>query len=211
MSRRNRQSLDMWEPKTRLGRMVKDGQITNIVEIFEEGYKIKEIEIVDMLVPNLQDDVIDINLVQRQTDAGETSKFTALVAVGNRDGLLGLGIGKAPRVRNAIEKGISIAKLNIHPVKRGCGSWECDCGEQHSIPFEVKGKAGSVRVTLLPAAQGVGLVAGDTAKAVLVMAGIKDCWSKSIGKTSTRNSFAFATFNALKRTMEIMTPQDWTR
>lgn len=211
MSRRSRQSLDMWEPRTKLGRMVKDGQITNIIEVFEEGYKIKEIEIVDMLAPNLQDDVIDINLVQKQTDAGETSKFTALVAVGDRNGLLGLGLGKAPRVRNAIEKGINIAKMKIHPIKRGCGSWECDCNEQHSIPFKLKGKAGSVRVILLPAAQGVGLVAGDTAKAVLSMAGIKDCWSKSLGKTSTKNSFAFATFNALKKTMEIMTPQDWTR
>jgi small subunit ribosomal protein S5 len=164
-----------------------------------------------MLVPELRDEVIDIALVQKQTDAGESSRFLAIVAIGNERELLGLGIGKAPRVRNAIEKGIRIAKLNIHPVKRGCGSWECDCGDPHTLPFKVTGKAGSVRLSLFPAPQGIGLVAGDTAKTVLRMAGIKDCWSKSIGKTQTTISFAFATFDALKETVRIMTPQDWTR
>jgi small subunit ribosomal protein S5 len=200
-----------WEPKTQLGRMVQEGLITSLNEIFSQGYKIKEVEIVDMLAPDLRDDVIDINLVQKQTDAGESSRFTALMAVGNSNGLVGLGIGKAPRVRNAIEKGIRIAKLNIHPLKMGCGSWECDCGEPHTIPFKVTGKEGSVSVTLIPAPQGIGLVAGDTAKAVLRIAGIKDCWSKSIGKTATTTSFAYATFDALKQTMKIMTVQDWTR
>lgn len=211
MSNRETESLDQWEPKTQLGRMVKEGLITSFYEVFEQGYKIKEVEIIDILAPNLRDEVIDINLVQKQTDAGESSRFTALVAVGNQNGLLGLGIGKAPRVRNAIEKGIRIAKLNVHPVKRGCGSWECDCGETHTMPFKTVGKEGSVKVTLLPAPQGIGLVAGDTAKTVLRIAGIRDCWSKSLGKTATSNSFAFATFDALKETMRIMTSEDWTR
>jgi small subunit ribosomal protein S5 len=211
MSRGREDTLDQWKPKTHLGRMVQEGQITNINDIFEQGYRIKEVNIVEMLVPELEDEVIDINLVQRQTDAGEISRFTALVAIGNKKGLLGLGIGKAPRVRNAIEKGIREAKLNIHPVKRGCGSWECDCNEPHTIPFKVSGKAGSVKVTLFPAPKGLGLVAGDTSKAVLNIGGIEDCWTKSIGKTATTNSFALATFNALKQTMRIMTTKDWTR
>ncbi len=212
MSNRRRsqqEALERWAPKTQLGRMVLDGQISSIYEIFEEGYKIKEVEIIDVLVPDLRDNVIDINLVQKQTDAGERSRFRAIVVVGNGDGLVGVGAGKAPRVRNAIEKGIRDAKMNLYPVRRGCGSWECDCGEPHSLPFTVKGKSGSVVVTLMPGAKGLGLVAGETAKAVLNLAGIKDCWSKSVGATRTTTSFAYATFEALKNTMKIMTPRDW--
>ncbi|MCK4400639.1 30S ribosomal protein S5 [Candidatus Bathyarchaeota archaeon] len=209
MSRRRENPLDNWVPKTQLGRQVYEGQVSSIYEIFEEGHRIKEVEIVDVLVPDLKDEVININLVQKQTDAGESSRFTALVAVGNENGLIGIGLGKAKRVRNAIEKGIRLAKLSLHPIRMGCGSWECDCGEGHTLPFKVRGKAGSVVVTLLPGPQGLGLVAGDTAKVVLKMSGIKDCWSKSIGKTTTTNSFAFATFEALKQTMSIMTPKDW--
>jgi small subunit ribosomal protein S5 len=209
LSRRRENPLDNWVPKTQLGKQVYEGQVSSIYEIFEEGFKIKEVEIVDVLVPGLKDEVININLVQKQTDAGESSRFTALVAVGNENGLIGIGLGKAKRVRNAIEKGIRLAKLNLHPVRMGCGSWECDCGEGHTLPFKVQGKAGSVVVTLLPGPQGLGLVAGDTAKVVLKMSGIKDCWSKSVGKTTTTNSFAFATFEALKQTMSIMTPRDW--
>ena len=207
--REQQEALDQWKPKTTLGRMVQSGQVTSIYEIFNEGYPIKEVEIIDILVPDLRDEVIDINLVQKQTDAGERSRFRAIVAVGNGDGLIGIGTGKAPRVRNAIEKGIRNAKMKLYPIRRGCGSWECDCGEPHTLPFKVKGKSGSVRITLLPAAKGLGLVAGDTAKVVLNLAGIKEGWSKSIGHTSTPTSFAFATFNALKQTMKIMTPSDW--
>jgi small subunit ribosomal protein S5 len=209
LSRRRENPLDNWVPKTQLGRQVYEGQVSSIYEIFEEGFKIKEVEIVDVLVPGLKDEVININLVQKQTDAGESSRFTALVAVGNENGLIGVGLGKAKRVRNAIEKGIRLAKLNLHPIRMGCGSWECDCGEGHTLPFKVRGKAGSVVVTLLPGPQGLGLVAGDTAKVVLKMSGVKDCWSKCIGKTTTTNSFAFATFEALKQTMSIMTTRDW--
>jgi small subunit ribosomal protein S5 len=210
LSRRRENPLENWIPKTELGRRVLEGQISSIYEIFEEGYKIKEVEIVDALVPDLKDEVINISLVQKQTDAGESSRFTALVAVGNENGLIGLGLGKAQRVRNAIEKGIKLAKMNLYPIRRGCGSWECDCGERHTLPFKVIGKAGSVTVTLLPGPQGLGLVAGDTAKQVLRLAGIKDCWSDSRGKTTTTTSFAFATYDALKQTMVVMTPSDWT-
>ena len=203
-------SLEDWVPCTQLGKMVKEGQITSIQDIFREGYKVREVEIIDFLVQDLKDEVIDIAMVQKQTDAGENSRFRAVVAVGNGNGLIGLGTGKAKRVRNAIEKGIRIAKLNLYPIQRGCGSWECGCGETHSLPFRVRGKAGSVVLTLLPGPQGLGLVVGDTAKVVLQLAGIKDCWSKVTGTTTTTTSFAFATFEALKQTDKIMTPQEWT-
>jgi len=198
-----------WRPRTELGRMVMEGKITSIYEIFEMGYRIKEVEIVDALLPDLVDEVIDITLVQKQTDAGERSRFRALVAVGNMDGLVGVGLGKAQRVRTAIEKAIRDAKLNIYPIRRGCGSWECGCGEPHSLPFKVWGKCGSVEVTLIPGPKGLGLVIGDTAKTVLRLAGVKDCWSKTRGDTRTAVSFAYATFNALKMTWKMMTPRDW--
>lgn len=200
-----------WVPKTRLGRMVIEGRITSFNEIFQQGWKIREVGIVDFLLPDVKDEVIDINLVQKQTDSGERSKFRALVAVGNGDGFVGLGEGKAPRVRNAIEKGIANAKLSIFPVQRGCGSWECACGETHSLPFKVVGKSGSVKVQLMPGPKGLGVVSGETTKVVLRLAGIKDCWSKSFGSTKTVVSTAHATFNALRQTASVMTTVDWAR
>jgi len=207
---RRESPLESWVPRTRLGRMVLEGQIASVYEVFQEGQRIKEVEIVDVLVPELRDEVIDINLVQKQTDAGERSRFRAVVAVGNSDGLIGLGAGKAVRVRNAIENGIRDAKFNLYPIRRGCGSWQCDCGEPHTLPFKVTGKCGSVVVTLIPGPKGLGLVVGDNAKSILRLAGIQDCWSKSKGATQTPTSFAMATFEALKETTRIMTPKDWS-
>ena len=94
-------------------------------------------------------------------------------------------------------------------MRRGCGSWECSCGEPHSIPFKVEGKAGSVRVTLLPAPKGVGLVIGDSAKVVLRLAGIKDIWSKTKGETRTTVNFVKAVYEALKNTYKFKHPKDW--
>jgi len=199
-----------WVPRTSLGRMVLEGKITSLDEIFSQGYKIREAEIVDTLLANLRQEVLNINLVQKQTDAGEKSRFKALVVVGNNDGYFGLGTGKAKQVRSAIEKGTVDAKLNIFPVRRGCGSWQCDCGEKHSVPFRVIGKCGSVTIELKPAPKGVGVVASEVPKAVINFTGIRDCWVKSRGSTRTTPSFAQATANALKNTYQIVTPEDWT-
>ncbi|MEM2242764.1 MAG: 30S ribosomal protein S5, partial [Candidatus Bathyarchaeia archaeon] len=105
-------SLEQWVPRTRLGKLVQEGKITSIEEVFTEGLPIREPQIVDVLLPDLQEEVININLVQKQTDAGERSRFKAIVAVGNRDGYLGLGAGKASQVRTAIEKAAMNARLN---------------------------------------------------------------------------------------------------
>lgn len=206
MSRFNRQE---WIPRTSLGKMVLEGRLTSLTEIFNQGYKIQEPEIVDTLITDLQQEVLDINLVQKQTDAGEKSRFKALVVVGNYDGVFGLGVGKAKQVRAAIQKATIDAKLNITPVKRGCGSWECGCRDPHSIPFVVVGKCGSVRIQLLPGPRGLGVVAGQVAKKVISFVGIKDCWSKSYGSTRTVPSFAYATYDALKNTYQMVSPTDW--
>jgi small subunit ribosomal protein S5 len=203
--------LDEWVPKTRLGKMIQEGKITSIDEVFLSGLKISEPQIVDALIPDLQEEVINVNLVQKQTDAGEKSRFKAIVAVGNRDGYIGLGAGKASQVRTAIEKAAVAARLNIVPVKRGCGSWECGCGKPHSVPFQVEGKCGGVRVVIVPGPRGLGLVASEVAKVILGLAGVKDLWMRSYGSTRTVPSFAFAVFDALKKTYKLITQADWVR
>lgn len=213
MSSRTRlkEAVEEWVPRTKLGRLIQEGKITSIEEIFMEGYRIREPEIVDILLPDLEEEVININLVQKQTDAGEQSRFKAIVAIGNRDGYVGLGSGKARQVRTAIEKAALDARLNVTPVRRGCGSWECGCGKPHSLPFQVRGKCGSVEVVLIPGPRGLGLVASEIAKIILSLAGIKDCWTRSYGSTRTVPSFAYAVFDALKKTYAIVTPSDWVR
>jgi len=202
-------SLEQWVPKTRLGKMIQEGRITSIEEIFMAGLQLREPQIVDTLLPDVQEEVINVNLVQKQTDAGEKSRFKAIVAVGNRDGYIGLGFGKASQVRNAIEKAAADARLKIVPVRRGCGSWECGCGKHHSIPFKIEGKCGSVRIDVIPGPRGLGLVASEVAKVILGLAGIKDCWTRSFGSTRTVPSFAYAVFDALRKTYSLITPTDW--
>lgn len=206
-----RSGEETWIPRTRLGRMVSEGRISSIEEIFTEGMKIREPEIVDTLLPELQEEVVNISLVQKQTDAGEKSRFKAIVAIGNRDGYIGLGSGKADQVRAAIDKAAVDARLNIIPIRRGCGSWECGCGRQHSLPFRVIGRCGSVEIHLIPGPRGLGLVASEVAKILLNLAGVKDCWTRSYGSTKTVPSFAYAVFDALKQTYRLVTPRDWGR
>jgi len=209
--RRAEERVESWVPRTRLGKMIQEGRISSIEEVFAEGQKIREPEIVDVLLPDLQEEVININLVQKQSDAGEKSRFKAVVAVGNRDGYVGLGSGKAKQVRTAIEKASMNARLNITIVRRGCGSWECGCGKPHSLPFQVRGKCGSVEVLLVPGPRGLGVVASEAAKVILGLAGVKDIWTRSFGSTRTVPSFACAVFDALKKTYSLVTPTEWVR
>ena len=200
-----------WKPRTRIGQMVKEGKITSMKELFEKNYPIVEPEIVDILLPKLKYEVLDIKIVQKQTDAGEISKYKVLIVMGNMDGYVSYGTGKAKQLRVAIQKAVRNAKLNIIPVRRGCGSWECTCGESHSLPFKVYGKAGSVEVFLLPAPKGTGLVVGPALKTLLTYAGIRDAWSRTRGSTFTTENFIKAGYNALYNTYKFVTPTDWGR
>jgi small subunit ribosomal protein S5 len=208
-TRRETERLEEWTPRTKLGRLVLEGKISSLEESFAEGYKVREPQIVDLLLPNLEEEVINVSLVQKQTDAGEKSRFKAIVAVGNRDGYFGLGSGKAKQVRNAIEKAATDARLNITIIRRGCGSWECGCGQPHSLPYEIVGKRGAVKIKIIPGPRGLGLVASEDVKLILGLAGVKDCWTRSYGSTRTVLSFAYAVFDALKKTYEVVTPRDW--
>ena len=80
---------------------------------------------------------------QKKTKEGNKSSFTAMAIVGNKDGFIGIGTGKAKETMPAREKAVRQAKLNIIKIKRGCGSWACNCREPHSLPFAVQGKNGS--------------------------------------------------------------------
>jgi small subunit ribosomal protein S5 len=207
---RRRNPLDDWTPLTRLGRMVKEGQISSINDIIKSNYVIKEKEIIDFLIPKLEEEVVDIEMVQKQTDAGQQSRFKCSVVVGNTDGIVGFYSSKNKEVGPGIRKAISKAKLNMVPVKRGCGSWECNCGGHHSVPFETSGKMGSIRVTLIPAPKGTGLACSDTSKIVLRLAGITDVWTITKGNTKNRTNMAKAVFNALENMYKVMTKAAWT-
>jgi len=202
-----------WLPKTKLGNDVLRGKYSGIEEILEKGMVILEPQIIDVLVPNIKEEVIYIGgspgkgggirrtvtkRTARMHKSGRRFKLTAVVAVGNEDGVLGVGKANSREHRTALEKAIQQAKLNIIHIKRGCGSWECGCDGNHSIPFKSKAKLGSIIVELLPAPKGTGIVADETTKSILRLAGLKDVWVRTKGQTSTRNNLAFAVFDALK-------------
>lgn len=191
-----------WEPKTKLGRMVKGRQVLTMSDALKTGLPIREPEIIDILLQEVNDEVIDVNMVQRMTDSGRRVKFVITVAVGNNDGFIGFGQAKGKEVGSSIRKAIDNAKLNMIEIRRGCGSWECGCGKPHSVPFAVKGKSGSVEITLKPAPHGIGLATGNVAKKILTLAGIKDCWAFTKGKTKTTVNYAKAVFNALEENSE---------
>ncbi|OYT42345.1 MAG: 30S ribosomal protein S5 [Candidatus Aenigmarchaeota archaeon ex4484_224] len=214
IEKKRQEILEKWKPKTKLGKMVLEGKIKSIDEILEKGLKIKEPEIVDYLIPDLKQELIliggrtgkgggiqriPVRITAKVTKSGKRFHYTFFAVVGNENGIIGMGKGRSNEPRIALQKAIRNAKLNLIKVKRGCGSWECGCGTEHSIPYKVEGKCGSVRVVLMPAPKGVGLVANDEAKKIFRLAGIKDIWMKSFGVTATRMNFAKAIFNALKK------------
>ena len=194
MSRRRKE--EPWVPRTKLGEDVAAGFIT-LDQIFAQNLVVKETEIIDMLLPDLDEDVISISMVQQMTASGQRSRFKAVVIVG-KDGYLGVATAKTREVGPAIRKAIEKAKLSVVPVVRGCGSKECGCGGVHSIPFRLSGKCGSVRLNIMPAPAGVGLACADKVKQVLKLCGIEDIWSKTFGDTRTSENLVKATFNALK-------------
>lgn len=190
---------EVWVPRTKLGKMVSEGKITSLEEIFQMGLKIRESEIVKKLLPDLRNEVVGVGIVQKQTDAGELTRFGAVVAVGNGTGWFGVGKGKAAQMRESIDKATNDALLNIIPVKIGCGSWECRCGTRHSVPYRIRGKAGSVTVEIIPAPRSLGLVAGPALKNLLALAGVKDAWIRTFGSTNTMSSLANAVYDAFKK------------
>src|SRR3989338_8565777 len=205
---------EAWTPKTAVGIKVKAGEITDIKEILDQGVRILEAEIVDLLLPNLETELLMVGQskgkfgggkrsiwrqTQKKTKEGNKPTFATLVAMGNKEGYVGVGHGRAKETVPAREKATRKAKLNIMSVKMGCGSWDCSCKENHSIPAQAEGRCGSVRITLIPAPRGTGLKTEKEVQKVLTLAGIKDIYSRTSGQTRTKMNLIYATMDALQK------------
>lgn len=187
----------VWTPKTKLGRMVVKGEINSMDDAIKSGLEIKEPEIADRLIPNLREEVLDVKRVQRVTVNGRVMRFRVVVAVGDGNGYIGLGEGKSKESGAAIRSAVERAKLDIKKIKKGCSSWFCTCGGEHTVPQKTTGKCGSVSITLMPASRGLGLVCGETPKKILNLVGVKDVHTSTEGHTRTTINLAHATVNAL--------------
>lgn len=196
-----------WVPVTKLGRLVKDGKIKSIEEIYRFSMPVKEYQIIDYFLPKLHDEVINIMSVQKQTQAGQRTRFKAFVIIGDEAGHVGLGVKCSKEVSTAIRGAIIAAKLSIVPVR--LGYWGNVIGEPHTVPTKVSGKCGSVRSRLVPAPRGTGLVCAPTIKRILELAGIKDVYTSTQGTTRTLGNFARAVFAAIAHTYAYMTPDMW--
>ena len=192
--------ISSWTPKTELGRKVVAGEITTVEEALATGLPLREPPIVDLLVPDMLEEVIDIHMVQRMSDSGRRVRFAVTTIVGNGNGVVGLGRVSGKLVRPTITKALDRAKLNIIEIRRGSGSWECSTAVPNSLPFEVSGRTGSTRVTIKPAPPGVGLVTNQVGQIMLRLAGVEDAWSFTKGQTQTIYNFASAMFKALEKT-----------
>ncbi|HIH10208.1 MAG TPA: 30S ribosomal protein S5 [Candidatus Diapherotrites archaeon] len=204
-------AVDSWVPSTRAGKMVKAGEITSIDDLFAKGLQVMEPEIVDVLLPGCQDKLIEFRKTARITRQGRSFSFRAAVLVGDKDSYIGLGTAKDKERYPAINKATRKAKMAIRKIRKGCGSWECRCRESHSVPFKVEGTSSSVRVMLMPAPKGTGLVVGENIKDVLRYVGIRDVWSKCRGNTASTLDFVAATVNALAATSNVKFSADMAR
>jgi len=203
-----------WAPKTQLGKEVKSNKIKEIDEILAGRRKILEPEIVDNLI-NVESDLLLVGQskgkfgggkrrawrqTQKKTMEGNVLTFSSMAVIGDKNGHVGIGLGKSKETLPSREKAKRSAKLNIIKVIRGCGHFDCACSEPHSIPFSVEGRCGSVRIKLIPAPQGTGLVIGDECKKILRLAGIRDIYSSTKGQVRTTINAAKACIAALKKT-----------
>jgi small subunit ribosomal protein S2e len=191
-----------------LGRLVKAGKINSIEEIFLHSLPIKEAQIVDYFIKNLKDEVMKIMPVQKQSAAGQRTRFKAFIAIGDSNGHIGLGVKCSSEVANAIKSAIVLAKLSIVPVRRGY--WGNNAGAPHTVPNKLTGHCGSVRVRFIPAPRGTGLVAAPATKKMLTLAGVKDVYTSTRGHSRTMGNFIKASYFALAKSYGYLSPELWS-
>ncbi len=141
-----------------------------------------------------EEQVIEVKSVTKVNKGGRQRRFSATVVVGDRKGRVGLGIGKAAEVPDAIKKAIQAANKNVVRIP---------LTDNRTIAHELLGESGAAKVVLKPASAGTGVIAGGAVRAVLELAGVRDILSKSLG-SRTKNNMAGATLNALK---QLKTPE----
>ena len=207
-------NVEGWTPKTSTGKSVRNGELTDIDAILDKGIPILEEQIVDVLMPNLQSELLMIGQskgkfgggsrrifrqTQKKTPEGNKPSFACMAVVGNADGYVGVGYGKSKDTVPAREKAVRNAKLALFKIRRGAGSWEDATSEAHSIPWAVHGKCGSVRITLMPAPKGKGLVVEKECAKVLNLAGIQNIYSRTSGQTGSKVNLITACIDALRK------------
>lgn len=207
-----------WHPKTSVGQLVKEGKISDIEQLFEQGHKVLESGIIDALLPGMEEDLLLIGQAkgkfgggqrrifrqtQKKTKEGNKIHFTTYALIGNRDGYVGVGKGKSKETVPSRDKAKHNARLEIIRIRRGCGSWQCGCKEPHSIPFAVEGRCGSSRIRLMPAPKGKGLCVEKECAKILAFAGVKDIWSKTFGQTKTKVNLIAACLDALRKLSQV--------
>ncbi len=217
----------VWNPVTNLGKRVKAGEVADIEDIFNTGELILEAPIVDALLPGVVEDLLLIGQAkgkfgggqrrifrqtQKKTREGNKIQFMTCALVGNKNGYVGIGTGKSKETVPARDKSKRTARLNLVRVRRGCGSWQCNCRQPHSIPFKITGRCGSSRITLIPAPKGKGLCVEKECAKVLSLAGVKDVWCKTKGQTKTKLNLLSALIDALKKLSRVkVKPEDIER
>merc|ERR1719213_1405604 len=122
-------------------------------------------------------------------------------------GHVGVGIKVGKEVQIAIKGALLDAKMKLIPVRRGY--WGAKIGGVHTVPCKVKGKTGSAVVRMIPAPRGTGIVAAQVARKIIQYAGVADVYTSCVGQTRTRENYARATFEALKKTYSVLTPDLW--
>ena len=152
----------------------------------------KRKEIINSAGIDLKEEVVAINRVTKVTKGGKTFRFSALVVVGNSDGIVGFGQGKAREVSLAIAKAVEAAKRNLIRVERA-GS---------TLPHETIGRHGAGEVVIKPASEGTGVIAGAAVRAVMELAGVHNILTKSLGSSNPQNVIR-ATFDALENIMSV--------
>lgn len=132
--------------------------------------------------------VVSINRISKVVKGGKRFRFSVLVVVGNGISQVGIGMGKAREISEAVRKGIDHAKKNLYDLKKVA----------NTIPHPIQGKFGAAEVLLRPAAPGTGVIAGAVVRAIMELGGVKDIMTKVIGRTSNPINVAYATFEAVK-------------
>ena len=194
-----------WKPKTNLGKLSKLGKIYTLDHIFYDSIPIKEHQIVDCIRYSkyLLEECLLIKIVQKPTKINKRTKYKAILAVGDKKGHIGIGEDSDKEKDIALKKAVIKAKLNIIPIRRGY--FKNNIGEPHTIYRKIIGECGGIKLELIPAQRGTGIVGVNTSKKIFELCGIEDIIIKTFGKSNEKENFIKAIYNALYKSYKYPT------